>query len=72
MKRFVLAIAAGMLFLSGCSGNGAKEMFETAQLEELQRNFPHSRQLYREIVEKYPKSDYAAKAAERLKEIEKE
>lgn len=63
--------AAAILFLSGCSGDRAEEIFDTAKLEELQKNFPHARQLYQEIIEKYPKSEYAAKAAERLKELEK-
>jgi TolA-binding protein len=71
MKRFLIVMAAAMfLFLSACSGQKAKETFETAKLEELQRNFSHARQLYREIIEKYPKSEYAEKAAERLKELE--
>ncbi len=72
MKRFILAmLAAGFLALSACSGQNAEETFETAKLEELQKNFAHARQLYREIIEKYPKSEYAAKAAERLTELEK-
>jgi TolA-binding protein len=71
MKRLLIVMAAaGFLFLSACSGQKAKETFETAKLEELQRNFSHARQLYREILEKYPKSEYAEKAAERLKELE--
>ena len=72
MKRLIVVmIAAGFLLLSACSGEKGKETFETAELEELQKNFTHARQLYREIIEKYPKSEYAAKAAERLKELEK-
>lgn len=71
MKRMIVLVAAACIFaLSGCSGS-AEETFETAKLEELQKNFTHARQLYREILEKYPKSEYAAKAAERLKELEK-
>jgi len=72
MKRLIAVIvAAGLLFISACSGKKAEETFETAKLEELQKNYPHARELYREIIEKYPKSEYAAKAAERLKELEK-
>ena len=66
----VVTILASLLF-AGCSG-GAEELFETAQFEELQKNRPHAIQLYREIVEKHPKSPYAVTAKERLAELEKE
>lgn len=72
MKRLMMVIvAAGVLFLTACSGKQAEETFETAKLEELQKNYSHAIKLYREIIEKYPKSEYASKAAERLKELEK-
>lgn len=58
----IIAIVA----LSGCSGNGASELFETAKFEELQNNREHAIQLYDEIVKKYPQSEYADKAKERL------
>jgi hypothetical protein len=72
VRRLILVLfSAGLLAFSACSGNSGKETFETAQLEELQKNFTHAAQLYREIIQKHPKSDYAAKAAERLKELER-
>ena len=43
-----------------------EEIYEIAQFEELQKNQEHARKLYQEIIEKYPKSEYAKKAAERL------
>jgi hypothetical protein len=52
--------------LSGCSGNGGQQLFETAQLEELQDNREHARQLYQEILDRYPETEYARKANERL------
>ena len=55
--------------LSGCSGNGAKELFDTAKLEELQNNHEHARQLYQEIIDNYPESQYANRANERLSEL---
>ncbi len=71
MKRLISVVCiAGLLAISGCSGKKAEETFETAQFEELQKNFAHARQLYREIIEKYPESEYATRAAERLKELE--
>jgi TolA-binding protein len=60
----VLAIA-----LVACGG-GAGELLETAQFEELQRNTSHARELYQEIVTKYPDSPEAATAKERLKALE--
>jgi TolA-binding protein len=52
--------------LLGCGG-GAKELLDTAQLEETQRNVPHARELYQELLRRYPNSPEAATAAERLK-----
>ena len=67
MKQFILILVmiAG-LSIAGCSGNNAKELFETAQLEELQNNRDHAIKLYREIIEKDPESEYAGKARKRL------
>ena len=72
MKRFILILVmiAG-LSTAGCSGNNAKELFETAQLEELQNNRDHAIKLYREIIEKDPESEYAGKARKRLDALEK-
>ena len=71
MKRFILILVmiAG-LSIAGCSGNNAKELFETAQLEELQNNRDHAIKLYREIIEKDPESKYAGKARKRLDVLE--
>jgi len=62
----ILAVA-----FSGCSGNNGKELFDTAQLEELQNNQEHARELYEEIIRKYPQSEYAKKAQERLSLLQK-
>ena len=67
MKRIILVLMTILVLLfSGCSEKKAKELFEIAQFEELQKNQKHARQLYEEIVNKYPKTDYAKKAEERL------
>ncbi|MDY0269401.1 hypothetical protein [Trichloromonas sp.] len=65
------------LFLAGClalllcaCGDRAKDLYDTAQLEERQYNAEHARQLYGEILQKYPDSPYAAQARERLAELE--
>ena len=52
-----------------CSGDRGRELFDTAKFEEVQNNREHARELYEEIVKKYPKSEYAQQAEERLKEL---
>jgi TolA-binding protein len=61
-----------IMALGSCSGKKAEEMYETAQLEELQKNFDHARELYREIIERFPNSEYSAKASERLSALDQE
>ncbi len=71
MKRFILVVVMiAALSIAGCSGSNAKELFETAQLEELQNNRDHAIKLYREIIEKDPESEYAGKARKRLDALE--
>ncbi len=71
MKRLVLILVMiSALSIAGCSGSNAKELFETAQLEELQNNPDHAIKLYREIIEKNPESEYAGKARKRLDALE--
>jgi TolA-binding protein len=71
MKRLILILLLGIfLAFSSCSGKKAQETYETAQFEELQKNFVHAKKLYQEILSKYPDSEYAAKAAERMKVLE--
>lgn len=60
----VLALSVG-LALAGCTDK-VEELYETAKLEERQNNPTHARKLYKEILEDHPRSDYAAKARERL------
>lgn len=50
-----------------CTGENAKELYNTAQFEELQKNTVHANELYEEIIKKYPESEYAEKAREKLK-----
>ncbi len=64
MKR--LAMLCMVLIMAACSTDKSKELFETAQFEEKQNNREHARQLYQEIVTKYPKSPLAKQAEERL------
>ena len=68
MRRFLAACL--LLLLVGC-GDKAKELYDTAQLEEKQFNKPHATKLYRQIVEEHPDSPYANQAKTRLAELEK-
>jgi len=72
MKQTVLVLMMITVWaLAGCTGNNAGELFETAEFEELQKNPTHAAALYKEILEKHPDSEYARKARERLKVLEK-
>jgi hypothetical protein len=68
MRRFLAACL--LLLLFGC-GDTAKDLFDTAQLEEKQNNKPHAAKLYRQIAEEHPDSPYANQAKTRLAELEK-
>jgi outer membrane protein assembly factor BamD (BamD/ComL family) len=68
MRRFLAACL--LLMLLGC-GDRAKDLYDTAQLEEKQNNRPHATKLYRELVEEYPDSPYADQAKSRLVQFEK-
>ena len=71
MKKTLLILAiVFVLTLPSCSGKKAEEMYETAQFEELQTNYAHARQLYQEIIKKYPESEYTPQAADRLNALQ--
>ena len=77
MKQFF--VKAGIFFtaliclitFAACSGNSAEETFKTAQFEELQNNKAHAEQLYNEIIDKHPESEYADRAKERISALKK-
>jgi outer membrane protein assembly factor BamD (BamD/ComL family) len=72
MKRIKGALLVmAFLILTCCSDRKAGDLFETARFEELQKNFSHAEKLYGEILERYPKSEFAQKAKERLEELKK-
>jgi type III secretory pathway component EscR len=52
--------------LLSCTAENAKELYKTAEFEELQNNQDHANKLYNEIVTKYPESEYAEKARKKL------
>lgn len=67
--RTLVAAGALLATLAACSGGGAAQLLETARFEEVQRNLPHARKLYREILDKYPGTPQAEEARARLSAI---
>lgn len=68
-KFFCIAFIAVFFIVTGCSEQKAKEIFDTAELEELQNSTDHAAALYEEIIRKYPDSSYAGKSRQRLELI---
>jgi outer membrane protein assembly factor BamD (BamD/ComL family) len=66
MKRGLVILAAVVLLALSACADKAAELYETAKFEELQNNKAHAVELYEEIVKKYPDSEQARKAKERL------
>ena len=62
----IIFFYAILVFVTACSGSGAKELYETATFEELQNNHKHALQLYEEIVRDYPGSEFAKKSGEKI------
>jgi TolA-binding protein len=69
-RRWRTALACGLLAtaLVGC-GSGADELMDTARLEEIQKNPAHARELYQEVVRRFPGTPQAKEAEERLKAL---
>ncbi len=67
-RALVLAAWLGAI----ACGGGAKELLETARFEELQRNTTHARELYDEIVRRFPGAPEATTARERLAALDGE
>ena len=63
-----LALALAVLLAVGVAGcsRSADDLLETARFEELQRNLPHAKKLYQEIVDRFPESYEATEAKKRL------
>ncbi len=66
MKHWLLAVSITLIFVSAGCSDKAKELYETAQFEEVQSNHEHALQLYERILRDHASSEYAAKAKERL------
>jgi len=67
MKRIVLVLTILLAITNfSCSSSAPENLFDTAKLEELQDNHKHARELYQQIIEKYPESEYAKQSKKRL------
>ena len=67
MRRWVhLGTVVFCIALAACSGDKAKELFETAELEERQHNVAHAKQLYEDLIRLYPSSPQTETAKARL------
>ena len=54
--------------LLGC-GSGPKELLDTARFEEVQNNPTHARELYEELMRRYPDTPEARTAGERVRAL---
>jgi TolA-binding protein len=61
-----IGTVAFCIALAACTGDKAKELFETAELEERQHNVAHAKQLYEDLLRLYPSSPQAETARARL------
>lgn len=65
----LLILVAGLLFIA-CSGEKrAADLYETAVFEEQQFNSEHAKQLYQEIIDKFPDTETALKARQSLERL---
>lgn len=70
IRKFWGVLAFVAVLLAGCWGESVEQMMRTAEFEELQRNHEHARQIYQRVIEKFPDTAEARKAAERLAALE--
>ncbi len=60
-----------LLSVSACGPDQASQMLETAQFEERQTNKAHAKELYEDIIRRYPDNPAATTARVRLAELSK-
>jgi len=58
-----LGLLLGMLM---ACGEDPQQLFETARFEEQQHNRAHAQELYEQIIQQHPDSEFAEKARQRL------
>ena len=66
---YMLLLVAGLLCFACSAEKKAAEIYDIAAFEELQTNTTHARELYQEIIEKYPDTETARKARQALERL---
>jgi TolA-binding protein len=66
-----VTVSVLVLAFAGCTSSerAAEERFELARFEEQQGNATHARQIYQEIIAKYPGTSWAEQARQRVREL---
>ena len=67
----IVLMSACLMAVFACTSDTGDDLYKTAEFEELQNNKEHAIQLYETILEKFPESEFAIKARERLADLEK-
>ncbi len=60
-----IGLGAFCVMILGC-GEDPRHLFETAQFEEQQHNRVHAQELYEQIIQQHPESEFAEKARQRI------
>ncbi|MEO8324642.1 MAG: hypothetical protein ABI618_02255 [Nitrospirota bacterium] len=53
-------------FMLLACGEDPRQLFETAQFEEQQHNRAHAQELYEQVIQQHPESEFAEKARQRI------
>ncbi len=62
VRPAILVLFSGLLLAAGCkSGPTEQQLFDTATSAQEQSDFPSAIKAYEELVQKYPKSNFAPK-----------
>ncbi len=70
MNRTSVWIVLSLLLMgSACGPDQATQLLETAQFEERQNNRAHAKELYEEILRRYPDSPASQTARTRLAQL---
>lgn len=72
VKNLLLVLLLLLFILPACGVDQAAQWLETAQLEERQNNVPHAKQLYEDIIRRYPDSEEAKTARARLDVLQRQ
>ena len=60
-----IGIGVWCVMVWGC-GEDPRQLYETAQFEEQQHNRAHAQELYEQVIQQHPESEFAEKARQRL------